>query len=458
MKKFLRWYWLLPIGLVFLAAMVLIANAIDAPLEVKAAAMGEPRAAGVAEASNAYLAAIGMGADDGADSLAFARAWLAEARAAARDGRPEKQREARRAQRPALCDAAQTSCLTALPDKAAAAVVATAPLEAYREDIERYEKLIAYRAFEEITDYPFGMESQFPRYAPMGAAQRAWLARAALALQAGRVDEALAAVERDIAFQRLMLSGTRTLVGRMVAAANYTRDLSFVADLLQTSLADLKPHAPRLQAMLKPIEPAALNLDELMAGEFGMMKRFLHNPADSGETSGWQEQLRMRFFYKRNASINEAHAFYSGKQQWLRKPPAQLARDVQDEARDGQMQPWDYLYNPMGKILTRVAMPSFSAYALRLHDLDAMNRLLGLAAEIIAADVPAEGVADFVAKSDARFFDPYSGKPMTWDAASRQLSSTVSEAYVGTVSSTSGTAKDTRKRFNIEGGRVYIRL
>ncbi len=449
MKRFLRWYWLLPIMIVLLAVIVLIVNAIDAPLDTRAAAMGEPRAASVAEADNAYLAAIGMGADDGADSLAFARAWLAEARAAARDGRPEKQGEAKRAQRPALCDAAQTSCLTALPDKAAG------QLDAYREDLARYEKLIAYRAFEEITDYPFGMESQFPRYAPMGAAQRAWLALAALALQAGRVDEALAAVERDIAFQRLMLSGTRTLVGRMVAAANYTRDLSFVADLLQTSLADLKPHAPRLQAMLKPIEPAALNLDELMASEFGMMKRFLNNPVGIGETSGWQEQLRMQFFYKRNASINEAHAFYSGKQQWLRKPPPQLARDVQDEARDGQMQAWDYLYNPMGKILTRVAMPSFSAYALRLHDLDAMNRLLGLAAEIIAADVPAEGVADFAAQSAARFFDPYSGKPMAFDAASRQLSSTVSEAYVGTVSNT---AKDTRKRFNIEGGRVYLRL
>ena len=70
----------------------------------------------------------------------------------------------------------------------------------------------------------------------------------------------------------------------------------------------------------------------------------------------------------------------------------------------------------------------------------------------------AQGVAGFVAKSDARFFDPYSGKPMAFDAVSRQLSSTVSEAYVGTVSSTSGAAKDTRKRFNIEGGRVYIRL
>lgn len=448
MKRLLRWHWLLPIAVLALAVGVVLVNAIDVPLNAEAAAMGEPRAASVAEDSNGYLAAIGMGAADGEDSLVFARAWLAEARAAASENRPEKQLESRRAQRLALCDAAQTSCLTALQDKADT----TSQLDAYHEDLARYEKLLAYRAFEEITDYPFGMASQFPRYAPMGAAQRAWLARAALAVHAEKVDEALVAVERDIAFQRRMLAGSRTLVGRMVAAANYTRALSFVADLLQSSLADLKPHAPRLQAMLQPLPPAALNLDALMAGEFGMMKRFLHNPAGDSAQNSWPEKLRMLFFYKRNATINDAYAFYSGKQQWLRKPPAQLAREVRDEASAVEMKPWDYLYNPMGKILTRVAMPSFSSYALRLHDLDAMNRLLGLAAEIIAADVPAEDVAAFVTKSEARFFDPYTGKPMTWDAADKRLSSSLSEAYA-----TGGTT-DTRKRFNIEGGRVYIRL
>lgn len=452
-KRFLRWYWLLPMAVLLLAAGVLLVNAIDVPLSAEAAAMGEPRAAKVAEADNAYLAAIGMGAPDGADSLTYARAWLAEARAAARENRPEKQAEAKRAQRPALCDAAQTSCLAALQDKEESAA---AQIAAYGEDLARYEKLLAYRAFEEITDYPFGMESQFPRYAPMGAAQRAWLARAALALHAGRVDEALAMAERDIAFQRLMLTGSRTLVGRMVAAANYTRALSFVADLLQTSLADLKPHAPRLQAMLQPLQPAALNLDELMAGEFGMMKRFLHDPAGKGVQADWPEKLRLLLFYKRNATINDAHAFYSGKQQWLRKPPAQLAREIRDEVTEVEMKPWDYLYNPMGKILTRVAMPSFSSYALRLHDLDAMNRLLGLAAEIVAADVPAEDVGNFVAKAGARFADPYSGKPMTWDAADKRLSTSLSEAYAR--DGAGGGAKYSRKRFNIESGRVFIRL
>lgn len=91
-------------------------------------------------------------------------------------------------------------------------------------------------------------------------------------------------------------------------------------------------------------------------------------------------------------------------------------------------------------------MPSFSSVALRLHDLDAFNRLLGLGAEIIAADVSTEGIADFVAKSDARFFDPYTGTPMAWDAESRRLSFKASAAL----------AKG--KLANMENGRVFLRM
>ncbi len=446
MKKSLRWLWIPLAASGLLLGLVVGINAFDEPLNAQAAALGEPRAPAVSASQNGYLAVIGMGAADGADATAYAKAWLAEARMAAQENRPEKPIEAKRAERPALCDASQMSCLAATQDKADAARV---QLARYSEDLARYEKLIAYNAYEEILDYRFNLESQFPRYTPMAAAQRAWLVRAALVVQAGNIDEALLAVERDIAFQRVMLVGSRTLIGRMVAAANYTRDLAFVADLLQTSLADLKPFAPRLTAMLKPIEPVALNMDTLIDTEFGVMKQLLKNPAaaSSAGQASLQESLGVRFFYQRNATINAAHVFYRQTQALLRKPPAAL---TQESAADGavleSMKLRDYVENPVGKMLLRVGVPSFVSYALRLHDLDALNRLLGLGAEIIAADVEMDGIADFVAKSGTQFFDPYSGKPMAWDATSRQLSFKVSEAM----------AK--RKLFNLENGRVFLRM
>ncbi len=443
-KKLLRWS-LLPLALILLlAGAVIVINAFDEPLNAQAAAMGEPHESRVPAAQNGYLAVIAMGVGDGADGMAYARAWLAEARAAARENRTEKKPEATHAERPPLCDAVQTSCLAAVQDKADSI---NAQLDTYKEDLARYEKLIAYPAYEEILDYRFNLESQFPRYAAMGTAQRAWLTRAALAVQAGRIDDALAAVERDIVFQRVMIKGSRTLVGRMVAAANYTRDLAFVADLLQTSLADLKPYAPRLTAMFKPIESAALSMDVLIDTEFGLIKQALMQQTVAHSAGAFYEVISMRLFYKPHATINAAHAAYMHTREVLRKPPAALLRErsAEDAARDA-MKFQDYVVNPIGKILLRVAMPSFSSYALRLHDLDAFNRLLGLGAEIIAADVNTEDIADFVAKSDARFFDPYTGKPMAWDAASRQLSFKASAALAD------------RKMFNLENGRVFLRM
>ena len=446
MKKILRWLLLPLVLMLLLLAVVIGINAFDESLNGKAATLGEPRAAGVAEAQNGYMAVIAMGAGDGSDSMGYAKAWLAEARMAAKEKRSENKIEVKRAERPVLCDALQTSCLAAVQNKADSISV---QLDAYKEDLTRYETLIAYQAYEEILDYRVGLASQFPRYAPMIAAQRAWIVRAALAAEAGNLELALAAVERDIAFQRVMLAGSRTLIGRMVAAANYTRDIAFVADLLQTSLADLKPHALRLRAMLKPIDSAALNTDVLIETEFGAIKQALAMPAvaSSFGQGSLYASLGVRFFYQPNATVNEAYDFYMRTQSQLRKPPLELLRESAAEAAaPGEMKFRDYFVNPVGRILTRIAIPSFSSYALRLHDLDAYNRLLGLAAEIIAADVAREGIADFVADADARFFDPYSGKPMAWDAATSQLSFKASDAL----------AK--RKLFNLENGRVFLRM
>ena len=447
MKKILRVFAALPLLLLLFVGAVIANNVFfDDTLDAKAAAAGEPAASSVAEAQNGYLALLAMGAADGADGPAYARAWLAEARAAAKENRAEKTVEVKRAKRPDLCDAAQVSCLAAVQDKADGI---NAQLEAYKEDLERYERLIAFRAYEEVLDYPFRLDSRFPSYVQVGSAQRAWLVRAALAVQAGKIEDALSAVERDIAFQRVMLGGARTLIGKMVAAANYTRDLAFVADLLQTSTADLKPFAPRLTEMLKPIAPAALRMDAALDTEFGMSKQALKNPAAAGSVGQGSvyEMIGTRLFYKPNATINKAYASYMRIAEQSRRPLAVLARDGQkpDPASE-ELKFRDYIDNPIGNILLQIATPSFASYALRLHDLDAYNRLAGLGAEIIAADVGAEGVADFVAKSDARFYDPYSGKPMAWDAGTRQLSFKASDALVR------------RKLFNMENGRVFLRM
>ena len=220
------------LAIVLLVAIVAVVaiNAFDDKLDPGAAAAGEPRAPRVPDVQNGYFALLALGADDGTGGAAYAKAWLDEARAAAREKRIEKRAPVKRAKRPELCDPVRVSCLAALRDMKDKVAETEALLDAWKEDLVRSEKLIVSTAYEEVLDYPLRLESGLPSYVNLGTAQRAYLARAALAVHAGRLEEAVAQLEKDLAFQRVMLEGSRTLIGRMIAAANYSRDLAFNVD------------------------------------------------------------------------------------------------------------------------------------------------------------------------------------------------------------------------------------
>jgi hypothetical protein len=448
MKKALKWVGMALLLLVVLPLLAVIAiNAVDEKLDPQAAAVGAPRASAVPDADNGYHALLAMGADDGADGAAYAAAWLAEARAAARENRPEKHAESRRAKRAVLCDATQASCLSEVRAKGGEI---KGQLDTYAEDLQRYEKLIAFKRYEEVLDYPMRVVSALPSYGPVIGAQKAWLLRAALAIEEGNLDAALDVLERDLAFQRAMLEGARTLIGKMSAAAAYTRDLALVADLLRQRGGDLAPQAPRLRDMLQPMSAAALRISPALETEFAMSRDVLPDPVANtgdGRQASLGERLVVRVFYKPNATINRAYRQHAASAAAASTPAAGIKAAFASAGQSvGEMGVWDYINNPVGNILLRVGAPGFGEYAYRLHDLDAYNRLVGLRVEMIGAGVGAEGAANHLAASAPRFHDPYTQKPMRWDAEKRHI-------YFEAQSSFSK-----RRKEGVDNGRVFIEL
>ena len=153
-----------------------------------------------------------------------------------------------------------------------------------------------------------------------------------------------------------------------------------------------------------------------------------------------------RSFYKEQKTANRVYRQYVETAKHLNRPASQVRAVASQPLARAEMTVWDYIDNPVGNILMRVATPSFGGYALRLHDLEARIRLLALASQIVANDVTGDPVADFVAKSDARYHDPYTGKPMAWDAAKQRLSFN------------QGRMDNTREAFNVEQGVVFVML
>lgn len=452
MSKVGKWIGIALLVLVVLPiALVLGINAFDETLSPQATTYGEPRSPSVPGAENGYFALLALGAPDGADGIMYARAWLDEARAAARANRTEKRAAENRAKRPVLCDAAQVSCFPLIKEKPGDV---KAQLDAYREDLARYETLIGFKRYEEVLDFPPRVSTSFPQYGVVTGAHRAYVLRAAFAAEHGDMEAAVSAIERDFAFQRVMMTGSRTLLGKVIAAVDCWRDLAFLSDLMQNRTAAMRPYLPRLRAMLKDTEFLVTGMATMVESEFAFRKALLRNPAelpDAGIEADFVERMAVKFLYKPNATLNSEVVYLTGLAAAMDLPVNQGSAALDKLMVDSiQMTAWQYVDNPAGNFLRRVASvdEGSGAYGrLRLHDARAYARLVALQAEILAANADASRVAEFLNTSDARFHDPYTEKPMAWDAALKRLSFQAQ-----------ATGTKSRKLLNSDKGRVFVQL
>lgn len=443
MKAFLKWAQV-SVATVFLTFIAI--NLFDEDLDPQAATYGKPRPPNVPDSENGYFALLAMDASDGADGMGYAKAWLDEARAAARDGRRSRLPAREQAKRPVLCDPRENSCLSVVREKGGQIVQ---QLEMFTEGLVRYETLIAFKRFEEVLDYTFGLESDFPAYAPVEQAQRAYLLRVALDFEAGRVEDGIATLERELAWQRLFLTESRMLVSKIFAMASYWRDLMFVRNLLETRAAELAPFLPRLQAMLRSLDAAVLSLPQVVEVEFGLVvdghSKISPDRSDIGRFVIWH---LVSLLYQPNATLNHAYRYYSTLGNSVFGAPAHRVASEWGvfSAAWHDLPWWRCVYNPIGKILSSVSMPDWYSYALRMHDLDALNRLVALRVELLASGVSPEQMAESIAASDRRFHDPYTLKSMRLDAAKKRL---YFEA---------GSKRIKELKYGVEDGRVFVSL
>ena len=432
-KKILRALGLLLLLSLVALIVVVAINQFDETLDPQAAAWGEPRPATVPEAENGYYALLGLGAPLDADPAAFARAWMAEARAAAKENRMEKSLAKNHPARPLPCNPSDVSCLDTARANAAEL---TSTLSHYKQDIARYESLLAAKRYEEVLDYRRRITSFGADSGPLVVAQHVYLTQAALAAARGDIEAAVGAVERDIAMCRLMLGGARTMVAKAIAVHRYWTSLAFLADLMRQQPTALEPFAPRLRVMLAGIDASALRLDTPLENEFATYKQFVLDAVNAGfnDAAGFKASFAEKLFYLPNATINGLRRDLFALTEALQRPPSQIKDAAQraTQASLDQYPAWSYLYNPIGKDSLIAGATSASItiyYALRLHDLDAFNRLVGLRLEAMLAKISTAQAAEFAAKSDPRFHDPYTGKPMAWDAVKGRFHFTV-QGYI----------------------------
>jgi hypothetical protein len=79
------------------------------------------------------------------------------------------------------------------------------------------------------------------------------------------------------------------------------------------------------------------------------------------------------------------------------------------------------VYNPLGNTLSRIAAPSSIEFMHAMCDLDGMVRIVELQLQARMQHVNEDGLVQFAANAGVRYSNPFTGRPMHFDAALRTM-------------------------------------
>jgi len=415
--KLLKWLGIVALVLV---GVPLLMNLRDEKLTPEAIAFMKAERPAVADEQNAYYHVLGFDAALADDPHKAGKAWLAAVDAAQVKllaGTPAPWPEAPKGlpKIDSVCAPEKASCIRSLKDNAEAHLA----LAKQAAVVARYRRLHSYPAYLEsgqarLYAYPL------PRYLPLADAQRLFLLDVAQRLERGEAHEAMAALRDDIAFARRMLAGSRTLIHKMAAAAQLQRAVLFASDALNSHRAAIGPRAAILAEALTPLTDPERAITPALRSELVMAASAMEPGRWRGEDVGLGVHgALLKPFYKHNATVNTIYRFTRAWSDVDYAPAPQLTQSFERaKAGEPQYSVAHLVYNPVGKLLFSNNAPSLSGYFERLHDADALVRMVALQADVVAQELKPEDVAAVAERSR----NPYTGKPYDWDVEKRQLS------------------------------------
>jgi hypothetical protein len=360
----------------------------------------------VADADNAFLDVYGFLSPADADAHEVG-ARRAKAKSASAD--PKKPAFDTKEQRSQALSQVVDACRAAIARACASAlerVKGEAPLSGIEQLLlARYEVLLGRRGWSEIgvTD------PMAPRVTYEGAieAQRLFLIRLRNVAAAGDAAKVRAALGRDIAFWRMVLSSSNMLVSKMIALAAIRQHFTFgsfvLRDLPPERATEAIPAQWREEFTLQERSMLRALAGEIMFAEKVMQAgegRMLVSP--DPEPGGVFDKLAHR--KNREPKLDEiADAYLSAAQAFqapLHEYEAVAAKVHAEYARSRAG--WDV-----------------SQYAERVGSAEGMRRAALLTVELRSQSVPVAGLPERLNSSPLR--NPYNGQPFTWDAADQAI-------------------------------------
>jgi hypothetical protein len=246
--------------------------------------------------------------------------------------------------------------------------------------------------------------------------------------------EALTELQQDLQMWRSVLKGDGTLIGKMVAAASLHGDLILLADLIEDPASDFKHLDDVLGPIALPFDPKDYRIGNAFASEFRGTATVYKTITASNELPGsmamsnWHSRIGNAFqahFFKLNATENIGAAVAAQRVALGNSDPGQfyVNREAYREwlvQNEPGLSP-ALLYDPIGKILVKLAVSQDDAYYLRAYDVAAYQRLVYLAYQLKCQHIANADVPAFLNAHPDWSTHPVDGKPFQWNVDTGEI-------------------------------------
>lgn len=301
----------------------------------------------------------------------------------------------------------------------------------------RYQPLLA--RYDELFDYPRFANplASSPDDPLIGATalklSQFGLSGLALSVRDGAVNQALASLEASAdLWRRVLVSPTLTVIDKMLASRALAAHTLFASELIRSVAVDTAGLSV-LERVVRPLNDDERSMAAALANEFRLESALwsqLADPdsaavrADLGQTPSWW----YRIVFRTNDTIARSWRDLE-RVLALEKAgcPAVKTRLLEIDARpsaQGMGLAWhDWFYNPIGRILhasvdgERIKLQ----WIARQCNLLALQRMVGLQLELQRTGVLAEHREAAVQSLAARFTDPTTGGPFSYDPEAQTL-------------------------------------
>ena len=439
-----RWLKRIGIGVLvvalFAGGVFFAANFGDETLSPEAIALLKMRPRTVADHENAFLALVGIGAENGVTPIAAARSWIdhvaAEDVAAQKEWRVGKFRPAPKANLAVWttlrCEMAKEACVPKWQAKRNEVEAALRQLEQQRSF---YSAALLLPKFEESS--AASVNAPWPDYGSWSRLGEMHLAQAVLLSLDGQSEVALKLIAQKMALDRLVLRQAETLVAKSVAIRQLHATVHVVNELGKHLPEFSKTHQTTLAQLLRPLSDEEADMGMALTAERAFVLRVLEqhktNPkalfATLGESAGagslgniihaWGFRVNQTLNAETRYTLPFVTAATGGARGYAQRR-TQADEQLSAFAQTGEPA-WHWIRNPTGKMLAQFATPNYTEYTARGYDLDGFIRISALAARARAEGVAGTGMAAWLAAQAEPLRNPYDGSAMRWDVGKNAI-------------------------------------